>query len=130
MISIVRAHKLEDLDRKKVKNVLERLKALRGLQQLSEALFQRRLSMNVTWKIIFGTIGFVGVFTAFHFFIWARRSKAMGEELAPTAGEGISVVPKPGEKKEEDDQRSFIHYRYILRGQLLRVQTGLRLRGS
>jgi hypothetical protein len=102
MISIVRAKKLEALEKKKVKNVLERLKALRGLQQLSEALFKRRLSMNVTWKIIFFTMGFVGFFTAFHFFIWARRSKIMGEELAPKSGEGVTIVPKPGEKKEEE----------------------------
>ena len=104
MISIVRAKKLEELERKKVKNVLERLKALRGLQQLSEALFKRRLSMNVTWKIIFITMGFVAFFTTIHFIIWARRSKIMGEELGPKSGEGITIVPKPGSKSDEAEE--------------------------
>ena len=104
MISIVRAKKLEELERKKVKNVLERLKALRGLQQFSEALFKRRLSMNVTWKIIFITMGFVAFFTTIHFIIWARRSKIMGEELGPKSGEGITIVPKPGSKSDEAEE--------------------------
>jgi len=103
MISIVRAKKLQEYEKKKVKNVLERLKALRGLKQLSEALFKKRLSVNATWKIIFGTLGFLAFFTALHFFIWARRSKTMGEDLGPGPGEEIKVVPKPGEVESEEE---------------------------
>ncbi len=104
MISIVRAKKLQELERKKVKNVLERLKSLRGLQQLSEALFKRKISVNVTWKIIFGTLGFVAFFTIMHFFIWSKRSKNMGEEYSSKNGEPLKVVQKPGTEKKEEDE--------------------------
>jgi len=104
MISIVRAKKLEELEGGKVKNVLQKLKALRGLSALSEALFQKTISITVTWRIIMGTIIFMGFFTAVHFVLWAKRSKTMGESLAPKGDEGIKVVPKPGvEKKDEDE---------------------------
>jgi len=103
MIAIVRAKKLQDMEQKQVKNVLERLKALRGLKQLSEALFKRKLSINVTWKIIFGVLGFIALFTTLHFVIWARRSKVMGEGLGPKDGEGIKVVPKPGNETQEEE---------------------------
>jgi len=103
MISIVRAKKLQEMESKKVKNVLSRLKSLRGLKSLSEALFKQKLSVNVTWKIIFATIGFVAFFSSVHFFLWAKRSKTMGEEMGLKPGESITVVEKPGEKEEEED---------------------------
>jgi len=106
MMAIVRAKKLEEMEDNKVKNVLERMQALRGLQNLSEALFKKGISVTVTWRIIFGTLAFIGVFTTYHFYLWSRRSKTMGEDLAPPSGEGIKVVPKPGqgEGEEEEDE--------------------------
>lgn len=95
MIAIVRAKKLEEMEQKKVKNVLNRLKALRGLKTLSEALFKKTIAVTTTWKIIFGTIIFVALFTTIHFAIWTKRSAKAGEENA--APEGIKVVPKPGQ---------------------------------
>ncbi len=104
MISIVRAKKLQEFEQKKVKNVLSRLKSLRGLQQISSALFKQGSSSTLTWKVIGGTIIFVATFTTIHFVIWSRRSGKMGEEMGPSSGEEIKVVPKPGEdKKDEDD---------------------------
>ena len=102
MMSIVRAKRLEEMESGRVQNVLQRLKALRGLASLSEAIFKRGISVTMTWKIIFGTIIFVAFFTTLHFFIWSRRSKRMGEELGLKSGESIRVVPKPGEEKEEE----------------------------
>jgi hypothetical protein len=83
---------------------MQRLKALRGLAALSEALFKKGISVTTTWRIIFGTILFVGVFTTIHFFLWSKRSGKMGEEQGLKAGEAIKVVPKPGETeaKAED----------------------------
>ncbi len=101
MLAIVRAKKLEELESGKVKNVLQRLKALRGLQALSEALFKKGISVTTTWRIIFGAIGFIGLFTSLHFFLWAKRSKTMGEERGPKAGEEVKVVPKPGAQQEK-----------------------------
>jgi len=103
MISIVRAKKLEEMQEGKVKNVLQKLKALRGLSALSEALFKKTISITVTWRIIFGTIIFVAVFTTVHFMIWAKRSKVMGEEMS-SPNEGITEVPKPGEEEKEEEE--------------------------
>ena len=104
MIAIVRAKKLQEMDQKKVKNVLQRLKALRGLSALAEALFKKSISITVTWRIIMGSIIFVAFFTTIHFFIWSKRSGKLGEELAAPAGEGIKTVPKPGEKESAEGE--------------------------
>lgn len=101
ILAVVRAKKLEDLESSKVKNVLQKLRALRGLQALSQALFKKGISVTMTWRIIFGTLTFIAVFTTFHFFLWAKRSKNMGEELY--AGD-IKPVPKPGDDKKDDDE--------------------------
>lgn len=101
MLAIVRAKKLEELEGKRVKNVLSRLTALRGLAALSEAIFRKGISVTMTWRIIFGTILFVGFFTAMHFFLWSKRSKRMGEDLAPKEP-GVKLAPKPGSEEEED----------------------------
>lgn len=99
MMSIVRAKKLREMEVGKVQNVLQRLKALRGLAALSEAIFKRGISVTMTWKIVFGTIIFVAVFTTIHFVLWARRSGKMGEELGLKTGEEIRAVPRPGEEE-------------------------------
>ena len=100
MMSIVRAKKLREMEVGKVQNVLQRLKALRGLSALSDAIFKRGISVTMTWKIVFGTIIFVALFTTIHFVLWARRSGKMGEEIGLKRGEEIRVVPKPGEEEE------------------------------
>ena len=93
LLAIVRAKKLQELESGKVKNVLQRLKALRGLAALSEAVFSKGLSLTTVWRIIFGTLGFVAFFTTVNFFVWVRRSGTMGEGQ----GKGpIKEVPKPG----------------------------------
>lgn len=97
MIAVLKLKKLAELESGKVKNILQRLSALRGLAQLSEAIFKKGLSVTATWRIIFGVLSFVAFFTTLHFFIWARRSKALGEEHGTTSGEPLRVVPNPGE---------------------------------
>jgi hypothetical protein len=99
MLAIIKAKKLEELESGKVKNVLQRLKALRGIQAISQALFQKALSVTTTWKIIMGAIVFVSLFTTLHFIIWSRRSGTMGEDLGLKPGEKIQTVPKPGEEE-------------------------------
>jgi hypothetical protein len=98
MMSIVRAKKLKELESGRVDNVLQRLKALKGLAALANAVFKRGISVTVTWRIIFGTIIFVALFTTLHFVIWARRSGTFGEELGVKRGEKITEVPNPGAK--------------------------------
>jgi hypothetical protein len=93
LMAIVRAKRLEELEKGKVKNVLQRLKALKGLAQLSEAIFKKGITLTTVWRIIFATLGFVAFFTTLNFVIWVRRSANMGEE--GTKGP-IKEVPKPG----------------------------------
>lgn len=100
MVAILRMKQLAELEEGQVKNVLQRMKALRGLAQLSEAIFKKGISVTMTWRIIMGTLLFVAFFTALHFFIWAKRSKTMGEEHGPGVDEEVKVVPKPGEAGE------------------------------
>lgn len=102
MLARVREKKLEDLESGKVKNILQKLKGLRGIAALSEALFKKQISVTMTWRIIMGAIIFVASFSTLHFIIWARRSKTMGEELGPKSGEeGIKEVPKPDTEEAE-----------------------------
>ncbi len=95
MLAIVRAKKLEQLEGNKVKNVLKRLQALRGLQALSEAIFKKGISVTMTWKIIGGCIAFVAFFTTYHFFIWAGRSAKKSDSSPLKPGEEVAIVPKP-----------------------------------
>lgn len=95
MLAIVRAKKLEQLEGSKVKNILKRLQALRGLQALSEAVFKKGITVTMTWKIIGGAIAFLVFFTTYHFFVWAGRSAKKSDSSSLKPGEDIAVVPKP-----------------------------------
>jgi len=102
MLSIVRAKKLEELEKGKVKNILQKMKALRGLAALSEAVFKKGISVTNTWRIIMGTLIFLVIFTAWHFIVWMQRSKVAGEGSGVKPGEVIKEVPKPGAQPQED----------------------------
>ncbi len=95
MLAIVKAKKLEELEGSKVKNILKRLQALRGLQALSEAIFKKGISVTMTWRIIGGAIAFIAFFTTYHFFIWAGRSGKKSDSSPLKPGEEIAIVPKP-----------------------------------
>ena len=107
LLSIVTAQrmkKLEELDKSKVTNVLSKIKALRGITELSKALFGTRPTITATWRIIWGTLLFVAFFTSLHFFTWRARSKYMGEEnAAETKGE-VKEVGAPEEELEKPDK--------------------------
>lgn len=95
MLAIVKAKKLEELEGSKVKNILKRLQALRGLQALSEAIFKKGISVTMTWRIIGAAIAFIAFFTTYHFFIWAGRSGKKSDSSPLKPGEEIAIVPKP-----------------------------------
>ena len=108
MMSIIKAKRLEKLEGSRVQNVLQRLKALRGIQAISDALFKQGISVTMTWKIIFGTIIFVALFTGMHFIVWMKRSKTMGEELGLQDGSAIKEVPKPGADEAEQEEEGIV----------------------
>jgi hypothetical protein len=64
----------KDLERSKVRNVLNKVSWLKSLTKIIETIFKKP-SMNTAWKIIMGVVIFVGVYTFVHFVIWGKRSK-------------------------------------------------------
>lgn len=66
----------ENLERSQLKNVLQKIKALRSVSEITKAIFGKKPEINNTQKIILGVIIFVGVFSTIHFIIWGNRSRA------------------------------------------------------
>ena len=106
MLAIVTAQrmkKLEELDKSKVTNVLQKIRALRGISAISKALFGTRPTITATWRIIWGTLAFVALFTAIHFFTWRARSQYMGEE---NAAETKGQLKEVGAPEDETPKKS------------------------
>ena len=64
----------EDLEKSKVKNVLQKVGSLKGVAGLAQELFKRKPSSTMTWKIIGWTLVFVAFITAINFVVWVLRS--------------------------------------------------------
>jgi hypothetical protein len=64
----------ENLERSKLKNVLEKIRSLRSIVDLAKSVFKKP-HVNTAWKIILGIIIFVGILTTIHFAIWGKRSR-------------------------------------------------------
>ena len=103
VISTKKLEELKDLEKSKVKNILSKIQALRGMAALSEALLGRRPSLTIIWRIIWGILTFIALFTSIHFFTWQKRSKLMGEEHAAETGGELKEIgdAEEDEKKEE-----------------------------
>lgn len=106
LLAVISTKKLEefkDLEKSKVKNILSKIQALRGMAALSEALLGRRPSLTIIWRIIWGILTFIALFTSIHFFTWQKRSKLMGEEHAAETGGELKEIgdAEEDEKKEE-----------------------------
>jgi hypothetical protein len=65
----------ENLERSKVKNVLQKIKSVRSLADIAESIFGTKPSINNTWKIITAVVIFVGILTLVNFVVWSNRSK-------------------------------------------------------
>ncbi|HOD12959.1 MAG TPA: hypothetical protein PKO44_07720 [Candidatus Omnitrophota bacterium] len=103
IVTAQRMKKLEDLDKSKVTNVLQKIRALRGISAISKALFGTRPTITATWRIIWGTLAFVAIFTAIHFFTWRARSQYMGEE---NAAETKGQLKEVGAPEDETTKKS------------------------
>ena len=75
ILALVRQKRLEELEKSRVKNVLKKIQSLDGVAAVAQAVFDQKLSVNQTWRIIISTLIFVAVFTAIHFFVWQKRSR-------------------------------------------------------
>ena len=99
-----RMKRLEELDKSKVTNVLQKIKALRGITALSKTLLGTRPKITTTWRIIWGLLFFVMFFTSIHFFTWRARSKYMGEENAAGTKGQLKKVGSSADDKEEPNK--------------------------
>lgn len=82
ILALVRAKRLEELEKSRVKNVLKKIRSLDGVEKISEAIFGKKLSVDQTWKIIWRIVIFVGIFTGIHFVTWLRRSRETRRKAA------------------------------------------------
>ncbi|MDP8265947.1 MAG: hypothetical protein P9M07_03270 [Candidatus Aceula meridiana] len=107
LVATEKLQKLKKLEGGQVKNILRNIQALRGVNAISKALFGKRLSVTMTWRIVWGILAFIALFTSIHFFTWRSRSKFMGEENAEeTHGEIKEVGASDDDEKEEEKQES------------------------
>ena len=64
----------DELEKTKVRNVLEKVRSLKSVGQVSDSIFKKKPKMNKTWEMVGWVLLFVGVYTVIHFAIWAVRS--------------------------------------------------------
>jgi len=70
LVSIYR----EELEKTKVKNVLQKIRSLNSISQVSDSIFNKKPKMNKTWEMIGWVLLFVGGYTIVHFLVWLVRS--------------------------------------------------------
>lgn len=63
-----------DLEKSKVKNVMQKLQQLKSLAKLSQAIFDKKPTVNAAWKLIGAVMMFLAFFTIIHFVTWFLRS--------------------------------------------------------
>lgn len=66
-------HRME-LEKSKVKNVLQKMKQLNSLARVSQAIFDKKPTVNAAWKLIGGVMIFLAIFTVIHFGTWFFRT--------------------------------------------------------
>lgn len=67
----------EELERSKLRNVLQKIQEIRSVADIAEAVFGTKPTESNAWRIIIGVVIFVGAITFIHFMIWGRRSRAL-----------------------------------------------------
>jgi hypothetical protein len=70
----------EELEKTKVKNVLQKVRSLKSVAEVSDSIFKKKPKMNTTWSMIGWVLLFVGIYTVIHFAIWGIRSAGRKEE--------------------------------------------------
>ena len=73
----------EELEKTKVKNVLQKVRSLKGVAEVSDSIFKKKPKMNTTWQMIGWVLMFVGIYTVIHFAIWSIRSAGRKEDEKP-----------------------------------------------
>jgi len=63
-----------ELEKSRIKNVMQKIRAMKSLARVSEAMFDKKPTVNAAWKIIGSVMIFLGFFTIIHFIVWFIRS--------------------------------------------------------
>jgi hypothetical protein len=63
-----------ELEKSRIKNVMQKIRAMKSLARVSEAMFDKKPTVNSAWKIIGSVMIFLGFFTIIHFVVWFMRS--------------------------------------------------------
>jgi len=63
-----------ELEKSKIKNVMQKIQQLKSLSKVSEAIFDKKPTVNAAWKLIGGVMLFLAFFTVIHFVTWFLRS--------------------------------------------------------
>lgn len=64
----------EELEKTKVENVLQKVRSLKEVSDVSDAIFKKKPKVDKTWEMLGWVLLFVGIYTVIHFAVWALRS--------------------------------------------------------
>jgi hypothetical protein len=81
----------EDLEKSKVKNVLQRMKSLNSVSAVAKQMFEKKPEQSTTWTYISWVLAFVGVLSIGYFVTLMLRSK--GKSKAPAGSEPPKSEP-------------------------------------
>lgn len=84
----------EKLERSQLKNVLQKIKAIRSVADISQAIFGVKPSPNNIWKLITGTVIFVAFLTILYFIMSAGKAKNLNEYKLTEAAKQKPEEPK------------------------------------
>ena len=65
----------EDLEKSKVQNILQKMQSLKGVSDVSKAVFNKKFEQSTTWSFIGWVLIFVAFITTVNFIVWFIRSK-------------------------------------------------------
>lgn len=63
-----------ELEKSKIKNIMQKMQTMKSLARVSQAIFDKKPTVNAAWKIIGSVMLFLGLFTIIHFVTWIFRS--------------------------------------------------------
>ncbi len=75
----------ENLEKSKIKNVMNRLQSFKDVSNISNQVFKKKPTESNTWQYIAWGVGFVTILTGISFLVWTLRSGAKKAEQPPAS---------------------------------------------
>ncbi|MEI8011030.1 MAG: hypothetical protein WCI27_00925 [Candidatus Omnitrophota bacterium] len=63
-----------DREKSKIKNIMQKIQTLKSLAKVSDAMFDKKPTVNAAWKLISSVMLFLAFFTIIYFVVWLLRS--------------------------------------------------------